>query len=116
MLFDRGTRGADVGATEIHGVAVGQDAGAPDVDQRPGRLRRRPGDGHDVVDPIRALRSGVDESGHAVGEADRRTVFHACRVRMDVDQAGHDDLAARVDGVRGIGLEIRFRRPRYAHR
>jgi hypothetical protein len=27
---------------------------------------------------------------------------------VDVDQAGNDDLAARIDRVGGLGLEIRF--------
>ena len=62
----------DIGAVEVHRVAVGQDAGAPDVDQHAAGLRRRLGDGNRVVDVIRALRSRVDESGHAVREAQRR--------------------------------------------
>ena len=88
---------ADVSAAEIHRVAVGQNAGAADVDQDPGGLRSRSGDSHDVIDAVGALRTGVDEAGHAVGQADRRTIFHACRVGMNVDQTRHDDLAACID-------------------
>ena len=77
VLRDGVARRADIGAAEVHGVAVGQDAGAPDVDQHAARLRRRPGDGRRLLDAIGALRSRIDEPGDAVREAERRAVLDA---------------------------------------
>ena len=46
---------------DVHRVAVGQDAGAPDVDQDAAEVRRRLGDGDRLVDAIRPVRSRVDD-------------------------------------------------------
>ena len=116
VLRDGVARRADVGAADVHGVAVGQDAGAPDVDQHAAGLRRRSGDGNRFVDAIGSLRSGIDESGDPVREAERGAVLDAGGVAMDVEQTRDDDLAARVDRVRRVGRRCWPRRPRCGRR
>ena len=74
VLRNRVLRRADIGAVDVHRVAFGQDAGAPDVDQHAALLRRRLRDGNRVADVIRPLRSRVDQPGHAVREAQPRTL------------------------------------------
>ncbi len=66
VLRDRVARRIDIRALQVHRVAFGQDAGAPDVDQHAALLRRRSRDGNRVADVIGALRSRIDPPGHAV--------------------------------------------------
>lgn len=84
------------GACDVHGVAIGQNAGASDIDQHAALLRRRPGHGHRVADAIGPLRAGIDPPGHAVREDEAWTLRGAGRVGVDVDQPRHDERAARI--------------------
>ena len=103
---DRFAREADIGAADVHGVAFRQHTGTPDVDQNAARLRRRLGGRNDFADAIRALRSRIDQSGDAVGEAQRRPIVETQRVGVDIDQPGHYQLAARVDRFDGVGRDV----------
>ena len=105
MPLDCGARGADVGECEILGVAVGQDAGAADVDQHAARLRRRPRDRDDGVDAVGARRARVDPARDAVAQQHAGTFQVAARMRVDVDQARHDELAAGVERRGALGRE-----------
>ena len=106
VLRDGLPRRADIGAVDVHGVAAGQDAGAPDVDQHPGRLRRRFGDGNHFSDAIRSLRSRIDKPRHAVRETQRGPICDAGGMRVDVEQARDDDLAARIKCFRGLVCDV----------
>ena len=67
-------------------------------------LRRRARNLDPYVDAVGAVRAGVDPARHAVGEHHARPLERARRVRVDVDEPRHDELAARVDRAgRGRG-------------
>ena len=53
---------------------------------------------------------GIDEPGDAVGQAQRRAVGGARHMGVDVDQAGHHQLAAHVHCFGGAGRDIWFHR------
>ena len=98
-----GIRGRiDIGQAEVHRVAVGEDAGPPDVDQHGGRLRRRTHDGRHLVDLVGTPRSRVDPARHASGEAHPRTLQVPGIVRMDVEEPRNDEPPRRVDDLRRI--------------
>jgi hypothetical protein len=96
---------ADVGACEVHRVAVGQDTGAPDVDQHASLLRRRARDGNRVGNVIGALAARIDPSRHPVMQDELRSLSISTDVRVNVEQTGDDELAARVDHVGGISRD-----------
>ena len=106
VLRNRVLRRADVGASKVHRVAFGQDAGAPDVDQNAALLGRRLGDGNRVADVIGPLRSRVDPTRDAIREAKPRPACGSGGVGVDVDQPRDDELAACIDGFRGGGRDV----------
>ena len=99
-------RRTHVSEAQVHRVAIGQDTCPPDVDEHEPGLRRRPRDGRHIVDLIRALRSGIDPSGHAAGQAHQGPFFVSRIVRMQVDQTGNDDLPRRIDDLFGIARDV----------
>ena len=54
---------------------------------------------------IGALRAGINPAGDAVLQHERRSVGGSRYVRMDVEQAGDDELATRIDRVGGISRD-----------
>ena len=68
------------------------------VQQDAHAVGRRLGDRDDLVDLVGALRAGIDQRRHALRQHDARHVGRA-RVRVHVDQSGHDQLAGGVDGL-----------------
>ena len=105
VLFDRGARGADVGELQILRVALRQDPGAPDVHEHAALLRAGFRDRDDRIDAVGAGRARIDVTRDAVLQAERGAFHVASRVRMDVDQARHDELAACVEHARAAGIE-----------
>ena len=101
MPFDCFARGCDVHAADVHELAIGQNAGPRDVQENADTVRRGLRDRHDIVNAIGALRPRVDERSHAVCQADRRHLFRA-GMRVDVDQAGDDELAGGIEGIHRI--------------
>src|SRR5262249_38120028 len=79
-------RGGDIGAVDIHGVAVWQNARAPDVDQYAAWLRGGFGDCNRFTDAIGSLRSRIYETSHTVRETERRAVLYPGRMGVNVDQ------------------------------
>ena len=63
------------------------------------------GDRDDGVDAVGAGRARVDPARDAVAQQHSRAFRIAARMRMDVDQAGHDELAARVERCGRLGGE-----------
>src|SRR5262249_57702185 len=71
------------------------------------------GGGGDGIHVVRAARAGIDPTRHAVLQAHRRAFLAAAGMGVDVDQARHYELAARVDrvgrafgDVRGDGCDL----------
>ena len=98
----RASRG-DVGAAHVHQLAVGEDAGPGEVEEHAHTVRCTLRDRHHLVDAVGPLRAGVDERGDALREANPRHVRRS-RVRVDVDETGHDELPGGIDdrpGARG---------------
>ena len=91
----RASRG-DVGAAHVHQLAVAEDAGPGEIEEHADTVRRALGDRHHFVDAVGALRAGVDERGDALREANPRHLGRA-RVRVDVDETGHDQLPGGID-------------------
>jgi hypothetical protein len=56
----------DIGAIDVHQLAVGGIAGARDVDEDATDLRRCPRRGSDLIDVVGSRRSAIDPPGHAV--------------------------------------------------
>ena len=106
--LDGGACRADVGQREVLRVAVRQNSAAADVDEHAPRLRRGSRDRDDGVDAVGAGRARVDPARDAVAQQHRRAFRVASRMRMDVDQAGHDELAARVERRGRLGGERGF--------
>jgi hypothetical protein len=63
-------------------------------------------DGGDRVDVVGSTRAGIDPGDDAVLQAHGRTFLAAAGMGVDVDQAGGDDLAARIDRLSGIAGNI----------
>ena len=89
---DRIARGGHVGAREVHRVAFGDDSRAADVDEDAPDLRGALRDRDGGADRVGAGGARVDPAGHSVEQRERRAVGAARRVRVDVDEAGHDEL------------------------
>ena len=81
---------------------AGEAGALGDVDQSAADLRPAAHHGGDLVDIVGTARSGIDISGHAVLQRQRRQILTAAGVGMDVDQPGRHDLAARIDRLGGI--------------
>jgi hypothetical protein len=64
------------------------------------------GCGRDLIDVVGSHRSAIDPPGHAVLQANPRAFCDTRRMRVDVDQAWGDDLAARIDGIGGIARDV----------
>jgi hypothetical protein len=104
IACDGGLGQRDVSSVDVVQLTAGSDdAGARDVDQAAANLRRAPGNRGDRIHIVRSARAGIDPAGHAVLQAHRRALLAAAGVGVDVDQAGGDDLAARIDRLRGVG-------------
>ena len=106
--LDRGACRADVRECKVLRVAVRQNSAAADVDEHAARLRRRSRDRDDGVDAVGARRARVDPARDAVAQQHARAFHVAARMRMDVDQSGHDELAARVERCGRLGGERGF--------
>ena len=85
-----------VRAIEVHQLAVGQYPRPRKVDEHAPVVRRALRICNYFVDLVRALRSGIDEARHSVGEADRPRILGAGSVGVDVDESRHNELAARI--------------------
>ena len=57
---------------------------------------------------IGPLRTGVDPPGHAVLQHEPGSLGGARGMRMDIDQARDDELAARIDAVSGVTRDVRL--------
>jgi hypothetical protein len=101
MARNRPAHQGDIGAVEVHQLPVGHDAGSRDIDEHAPQVRRGLGDGYRFIDAVGALRSRIDEGGHAVLETQLRAALAAGGMGVDVDQTGDHDLAARIDDFRG---------------
>src|SRR5439155_7509497 len=99
MACDGATRQVNVREGEVVQFAARADAAARDVDQEAADLRRFPRDGGNLIDDVCSSRAGIDPAGHAVLQGQRRPLFAAAGMRMDVDQAWRDDLPAGIDRV-----------------
>ncbi len=108
--LDGGACCADVRERKVLRVAVRQNSAAADVDEHAPRLRRGSRHRDDGVDAVRARRARVDPAGDAVAQQHSRAFRIASRMRMDVDQSGHDELAARVERCGRLGGERGFDR------
>ena len=84
--------------------------GPADVDEDAALLGRGARNGSLLVDGVRACRAGVDPRGDPVLETDRGSLRVPRVVRVDVEQAGYDEPAPRVDHPRPVGRETRFNR------
>ena len=54
----------------------------------------------------RLPRAGIDPARYAVLQRQRRSFLAAAGVGVDVDQAGGDDLAARIDRLGGVARDV----------
>ncbi len=113
MRLDRRAQRARVRALQVHGVAVLLDPRTTDVDQQSAELRRGARNRERLVDAVGALGAGVEPCRDAVGEHHSRPIAGAGRVRMNVDQPRHDELAARIDrrGCRACNAGFHRRDP-----
>src|SRR6478609_4036220 len=89
-------------------AGAAHDALARDVYEQSADLRRASGNGSDGIDVIGTCRARIDPAGHAILQRQRRTVFSAAGMRMNIDQAGRDDLAPRIDHVRRVACNARL--------
>jgi len=69
-------------------------------------LRRLARDGQDIGNVIRTLRAGVDPAGDAVLQHHPRTFGAPPAMRVNIDQAGHNELAARIQHVGRVSGHI----------
>src|SRR5580692_6499602 len=76
--------------------SIAPRASARDVDQAAADLRRAAHHRGDRVHVVGSARAGIDEAGHTVLQAHRRSLLAAAGMDVDVNQARSDDLAARI--------------------
>ena len=116
VLRNRLARRRHVGAGEVQRVAVGDDAGAADIDEDARLLRRRARNRNRIGNVIRALRPCIDPPRDSVLQHESWPLGGPSRVGVDVNQAGDDELAARVDDIRGVGGDVGLDRGNAASR
>jgi hypothetical protein len=106
IACDRSLRQGHVGGVDVVQLAARSDAGARNIHQGAADLRRSPRDGGDLIDVVGAARAGIDPAGYAVLQGQLRPFLATAGMGVDVDQARGDDLAARIDRLRGVGRDV----------
>ncbi len=80
---------AAISARAIHGVTFRQDTRTPYIDQGSALLRRELCRLDHIIDVICTLRSGVDQTRHAIGKAQRRPILDSRHMTVDIEQSWH---------------------------
>ncbi len=107
IFLNRGAGFVDIGgfdAVQKFAAAVGIVAEAADVQKDAHAVRRSFGDGDQLIYVVGAAGAGVDDGGDSGLENRRRGQRGIPGVKMDIDEAGHDDLAGGVNRFGGVEI------------